>query len=463
MTTALATITQPKLTREYIGSTMFMSRVLPWAADDLTRVLGDDIYERMLRDAQVGANIRVYKAATLRDGCTLTSAIQDKTQDGYQLAADLTDLFEQQLDDMETSLDDTLWSLLDAVATGCAVAEEVYALDRSYTGRTQYVLRRLAPKPRRDVALVTNAFNEVIGLRGRIVSTANDTAGTSYEILDRSKFVVFTFQPPDGDPRGSSLLRQAYTPWDVKQRLWPEYYKYLVQFASPSVVGIAAENAPNVLDQNGNEITAVESLLNALLSYQNGTALALPHGADAKVIFSQGDGKAFLDAFGHVDRQITTAILAQTRTTMEAQHGSKADSETSRDVFDTFVQATRRALARVIRRDVLMDLAVWNYGPDARRLAPILSLGETEQTDLTPLMNAVAALERVGYLDPSQLPDLDIQLGLAARTPEEMKRREDKASTPPPVAPAMQPAQQQQQPDGTPPANATQQEGQPPA
>jgi hypothetical protein len=92
-------------TREYVSGGLSAwgdsGRALPWAFDDLTRELGDDVYERMLCDAQVAANLNLYTAAVLEDGVNLTSAVSDKTADGYDQAAALVGEVEQMLADME--------------------------------------------------------------------------------------------------------------------------------------------------------------------------------------------------------------------------------------------------------------------------------------------------------------------------------------------------------------------------
>ncbi len=418
-------------TREYVAGDVLSlatsGRPLSWAFDDLTRELGDDIYARMLRDAQVAANINLYTAAVLEDGLSLTSPITNKTADGYDQAAGLVREIELMLGDMEMSLDDSLWDLLrSGLALGSKVAEEVYALDRLPSGKTRMVLQALKPKPRRSTAYVVDSFMNVIGLRGR---TIESPGGLTYELLPRQKFAIFTFRPENGDPRGTSLLRAAHNGYDLKLRTWVPYYRYLLQFASPSIVATTAQGAPDEPDPDNPEsyITAVEALLARLLEFQNGTALALPFGSTAQLLSSSGEGKAFLEAFSLYDRQITTGILGQTRATMEAQHGSRADSETSADILATFIRQTRKALSRMLRRDVLADLVEHNYGPAWRQLTPKVSFGVTEQVDVAPLMTAVSALKRVDYLDPSQLPDLDIKLGLAARTSEELARRSERA------------------------------------
>jgi hypothetical protein len=54
-------------------------RSLPWTIDDVTRDFGDDLYERMLYDAQVAACVQVLKASVLESGMVLTSRSRKKS------------------------------------------------------------------------------------------------------------------------------------------------------------------------------------------------------------------------------------------------------------------------------------------------------------------------------------------------------------------------------------------------
>src|SRR5262249_7983539 len=155
---------------------------------------------------------------------------------------------------------------------------------------------------------------------------------------------ILAINPRNSDPRGTSLLRSAYKPWWQKQQLWPEYLKYLTQFASPIVVGIASPLAGNIpAGPNGPpppplpppvgrsaalataaQTDAVAKLLAALQGIRNGGVIALPTGSSVSVDRAAGNGEAFLKGFDLLDRQITTAILNQTLATMEGEHMARA-------------------------------------------------------------------------------------------------------------------------------------------
>lgn len=411
------------------------ARVTPaLTLDDVTRDLGDREYAGMLRDAQAGATVNAYVGGVLAHDPQLVPAITDKDQDGYDLAAEIASWIGSQIEDMDAPIFDSLWDITrSGLAYGCKIAEIVLRQDRSYTGRTQVVLHNLKPKPRHAAALGIDPFWNVQSVYASVYDPEDRT--TRREELPKEQFLIYSFRPEDADPRGSSILRLAYVPWDLKMKTWPEYYKYLVQFASPSLVGIAAEGAMEEPDPANptQMIDAVTALLYKLMQFQNGSAIALANGGSVDALKSTGEGGAFLSAFELYNREMTTGIVTAVRAIMEAQFGSRADSETSSDVVETFIRLTRLSLERAVRRSALMRVVRLNYGEQAVRLTPYLSLGGVAQEDVMALMNAVANLARAKYFDPSQLPELDARLGLATRTPEEVEARTTQPPEPEPV------------------------------
>lgn len=435
MTTEPATTRQIDPSREYVvgGSLRWYGAyqgglsVLPLPIDDLTAELGDDVYERMLRDPQIAANVGVLKTAILEDGLNLRPAVNDEDDPNWQQAKDLVKLCERQIDDLETSIDDVLVDMLSALALGNRVAEEVYIYDSSYSGLTEVVLRRLNVKPRRNLAFVTDAFGNVQGLMGveqgqPLINGSLLTEEQRARVLPRSKFAIYSFRPKDNDPRGDTVLRPAYNPWWLKMQLWPEYLKYLVQFASPSIDGEVAENAHDevIYDANGVPTgqyrTAEEAFLTKLLSFRNGTAIARPFGSKLNMLWSTGEGQAFLNAFELYDKQIAKSILYQTLATEEGSSGTRAQGVVHEGILETIVRQNKRAVCRMLRRDVLTQIVVNNAGAQAKALTPRASLGDAETQNLAQLWTAAAALSRAGYFDGTQLPQVDELLNLPPRT-----------------------------------------------
>lgn len=409
--------------REYVASGWGFGAsrptVLSWAIDEDAATLGDDLYERMTYDPQVRACVNVLKAAILDEGARISSALDDSDADGYDQARDIALTLERNLDDLTIPFDDVLWNLLDAMAYGNKVSEQVYALDATYTGRQQLVLRALKVKPRRATGFVVDPYYNVLGLVAHVPgrnATLALNGSRPENLLPRDKFAIVTFRPIDSDPRGSSILRAALQPWAAKVDTWPEYLKYLAQFATPSIWGTPPEGAQNYTDPDSGEVqTAEEVLLSALLTFKNGTALAVPAGTKLELVFSEGEGEAFLNAFKLYDQQITKAILHQTLATEEGEHQARSAAEVHQDVLGTIVQQIKQGTELAIRRDVVRPWVRYNYGDKALQLLPRLTLGDVDKIDFVATANAIANLA-TDYLDPSQYPEIDRSLGLPVRT-----------------------------------------------
>lgn len=432
------------LTREYVaggtgGAAVWyqnLARSLAWAIDDLSADLGDDIYERMSLDAQVASCVAILKASIIEDGITLAPAVDDEDADGYALAQELADLGQRMLDGLDTPLDDVLWNMLDAVALGNRVAEQSYLLDRTYTGKEQVTLVALRVKPRTNLAFVVDTFNRLLGFLALIpglglvpLQQLIYDPRTVPNLLPRDKFAVLTFRPVGSDPRGTSVLRPAYTFWNLKQQVVREHLKYLAQFASPWIIGTTPEGAMTqpALDADGNPIAGTpispeQAMVNALTNGKNGTAAAFPFGSQFTVIESKGEGRAFLNAYEYYDSQITKAILSQTLATNEGQHQARAAAGVHQDILDTIVRQAKRAVCRMVARDILAPWVRYNYGERAVELTPAVSLGTLEQPDLPALWTAAAALKTASYFAPSQLADVDAMLNFPRRQPEEVEQ-----------------------------------------
>jgi hypothetical protein len=151
---------------EYVANTRYLAgnvlRTLPHAIDDLTAEFADDIYERMQRDAEVAAIVRLLKSAILSEGVSLASPVADEAETDFARAQEVLDFCTDVLANLLTPMEDALRNMLDALTVGSKVAEQVYALDGA-----QLRLVALKVKPRRSTAFLVDPFNNVIGLLGQ--------------------------------------------------------------------------------------------------------------------------------------------------------------------------------------------------------------------------------------------------------------------------------------------------------
>ena len=421
-------------------------RSLPWHIDDITRDLGDDVYDRMLVDPQVLSCINIFKAGVLGDGLHLSAAIEQEDAPDYARAQELLTFCEDVLAALTTPLDAVLWDILDAIVYGNKVAEQVYALRDG-----QLVLTALKVKPRRSIAFVVDAYLNVLGMTAvmpgsyapvQVGSIGGDILPPN--LLPRSKFAILTFRPKDSDPRGTSILRAAYNAWWLKMQTWPELLKFLAQFAGAAIIGITSpdDRGGFDLDGDGQPIPGTwksgeERMLDALMEFRNGAALALANGSQAIPVSSTNGGTAFERAISLFDKQIMIAILHQTLASGEGEHASRAQAGIHQDTLGLILRQAKHAVTGMFVRDILQPLVRYNFGDAALALTPKASLGEVEQQDMTAMLTAVAQLERAGWFEDDQRPAVDVKLGLPQR---KQVTRDPKPTNPPTNPPTNAPA-----------------------
>jgi hypothetical protein len=455
-------------------------RTLSWAIDDITADFGDDLYERMMMDPQVGADVDTYVLSVLADGMQFAPAVDDFTVDpatGAQtpnaeapMAKVLCEYFRRILGGLcmpfqASEANDLYWAireLLMGAAMGHRVAEKIYALPENGPDKGRYVLRALKPKPRRTLSMVVDVFNNVLGFIALIPGQAMPVLMNGLvvdpkyvpNLLGRSKFALFTFRPKDCDPRGTSLIRKAYIPWFEKQQLRAERLKWYGQLAGGSVVGFTAEDATAVplLDETGQPVPdgngdpimlkPSQEMVEQLVNWQNGTAAAFPYGSKVQMNYPPAESgfDAGMDA---VNREITTAILGSSRMVHEAEHGSRADSETSQDVAGLRIHEGRMALIMMLVRDICVPLITLNWGPEYAHLCPRISMSGTEAQDWPATLTAIAAAQQAGYWQPSQYRALDAKAGLPIRTEDMAKVKAAQAEQEASAAAKPEPAPQQ--------------------
>jgi len=461
-----------RLDQEYVtgGSTFYQPsaylRSLPAQIDDLSEQFGLEVYDRMLTDSKVSSSYNLWKLSVLSQDLRFIPTVSDQEEPGYETAQDITDFCERNWNQMDTPQDAVLWSMADGAAYGNKVAELVYYYPESGQDQGKLCLKAIKPKARGATAFVVDAYGNTVALFGlypgfgitslipmgliAITPSYTQSQGLSVaqlnklakskkiqppNLMPREKFMIYTFRPINTDPRGTSMLRAAYTPWWVKVQTIYEYQKYMGRFASPSIVATTPEGAQNVpltdglgnpiLDASGYPIVdnPNEKQMQALLALENGTVVSLPYGSTVNPLYvgSQA-GDPYLKAIEYSDKQIDAAITGQTLATGEADHQTGAATNAHADVKGQTVLYGKMSICRSIKKDVLYNLVKYNYGEDAaRKYTPDVSLTEAESSDYSTLWAGVGGLWKSGYLDVSQQPKLDAMVGLPERSQQSLE------------------------------------------
>jgi hypothetical protein len=398
---------------------------LPKYVDDLERDYGSQTYERMLWDSAVGGAVDTLRDMAMDAGLTVLPAIEPpqrgETNPDYDRAVDICEFVKEAIADMDCQLEEAVYEMLLAIPFGSQVAEVVL---KDVPGDKLY-LRHLAVRPRANLQPVLDEEMNLIGYHTKRVGEnwMLDTTIVPPEwVFPREKFAVLTYKPRNGDPRGTSGIRRAYNAWWIKTTVWPDFMRFLSQFGSPSLAVFTPPDSQDQIEFTDPKTglvkttTPEEAAKECVEAFFKGSSvLSLRGGSILQLIQSTGNGEAFQVGIDILDREITRGILLQTRATMEALHGSKADSSTSKDILDMVVRRIQNWASNMLRRDVFRLIVRLNFGDDAVRFTPFAKLSGVDRPDLAPLMTATAALFTSGYIANDQLPEIDDMLGFPQR------------------------------------------------
>ncbi len=412
-------------------------RALPQTIDDAERDFGEDIYDRMSNDAILGGAEAFLKVLALSVDISVVPCLEEprphhptQMHAEYAKAVEAAEFCREFVDRLgvtDRPLRKILWDMLDAMRKGHRLAEIESEVAAEGPLKGFVVPRAIRPKPRRNYAFVLDEYNTFRGViavvPGVSIALRNGIVYGLAEIpnaIAPSKLLVLTFGGKDGDPRGQSWFRRAYDPWYRKQIVKPEAVKTAVQFGGGMITAIAPEdiNQVNVQDPvSGKTVhiqTAIQSILQQL---SNGGTATFPGGTKLEVHRPDSNGTYFEDFFDRCDREMVTTFLLSGRAMLEARHGSKADSAASQDVVDDLVQYVRHELCELLSLRLFRPFLELNFGSEfAQRYAPRASMLKMSRPDFAANATAVAALKTAGYLDPSQLADIDREiLGLPER------------------------------------------------
>jgi hypothetical protein len=428
-----------QLTAEYVSAGGYAAwinyaRALPQAIDDLTTDMGDDLYVRMMLDPQVSSVINVLRASVLEDGCRFEPAIGDEEDPQHGRAVERADWCTAVMKRLKPGLDVTLWDLTEAFALGNRVAELVWEVAPDpLTKRPALLLKAIKTKPRSSTSFVVDSYNNLLGLLAVEVGRAWPLQQNIYvtkldqipNLLPKEKFCVLSFRTENNDPRGSSPLRAAWDPWWLAKQSRSQYLLYLSQVAVPSAIGYPPEDAEAATeDADGNPLTAAQivspemAMAKSLETLRNGMALSFPHGSEVQFLEPKTDGSVFERFEDRQDKRITKSILLQLLATEESRHQTRASTGQHKDILDTLVRQIRRQVESMLAEQVIRLLILFNFGEEALALAPVPTLGRTEQHDFATMAAGIAALESSGYLGESQKPGIDSMLGLPVRDAE---------------------------------------------
>ena len=312
--------------------------------DDGGLLGGSSTYKRMLLDPQVKACLSTKKFAALSQHWEIHAA--SESPEDIQIAGFVRSV----LANMRSSVLDTLYDVLDALAFGVSIVEINYALIETGPNAGKVGLASLRSKDPSRFVFETDAFATVTALRG-----------VNGEAYPPDKFLRYAWLPQYESPLGQSDLQAAYKPWFVKQQLLKWWAKYLEKFGLPTVMGTYDPNKGYGPDQQ-------RELLAIVAQVHNESAVVLPSDMHLGLLeTARAQSAGFAEAIEYLDRAIAKSILGQTLTTDSASNGSSyALGSVHQDILGFYVAKLKRDLEEtVIGTQLLAPLVAYNFGPNA--------------------------------------------------------------------------------------------------
>ncbi|HNC59270.1 MAG TPA: DUF935 family protein [Leptospiraceae bacterium] len=439
------------LSRNLGGKSVFGGTTLSSSPDDLMKEFGHHIYTQMAKDPKVYKCVKLLKVDSLQDGVELLPCLSDNDPD-FESAKLVSDFCSHAIKGLRKPLKETLSQMLDALVYGHKIAEIVYKTEKIQEfGGTFLTLDSIKPKPIGLVKFVVDDSFNVIGAVGsnnidkysrdnlsiekatNIVKRGEDifvksSNGEENLFIASDKIMYLTIDPEDDDPRGRSILRSAYTFWNLKQQIIPEILRFILTCSIPMLIGFTPEEDGQpilVRDAEGNivrdssgkpiAINKEAALRDALVQARNSTALALKGGSQVKEIGGTGSGLPFYKTLEIADAQIESAILLQTLATSEGRYSSRAQSQTHMDTLENLIWDIKKILADMLTFQLLRPLIKYNFGSKFLKFTPVVSLGDTERRNFSLDGATVATLYAAGYLSEDQKRFTDQMLGLPVR------------------------------------------------
>lgn len=449
--------TKAAASKEYLSGGIYISgdmlETLSYRSDEMTRRFGDDVIKRMLWDPEIAKCRRVIRTLVLSEGLSFFPALSKpapikeeeeavtpfqkkkaqklkKDHARYEEALLYSDFMNRCLKQLEKPFMTTLEGLLDALFYGNKVAEKVYGTIFDKTlNRDVFIVKSIRVKDRKSVAFVVDRFLKVVGLKG----VGYIDGVRKAVIIPREKFMVFTFEEEDEDPRGKSKLEAVYNAWYLKTLVFPEYLKWLKQCAIPGLIGmmppnlerkalINIETGEPLVDREGNVIYKDEAaaMLEQLAKMRNSSAMVMPNGASVMPLGNTTSGDPFKGMIDTLNGEMEMALLIQTLATSDSSHNTRAASKTHLSILDAYTYTIKLKLMSVIMSDYVKGNMEANFPGYDEELTPRATLGDSERHSWAEDASAIANLFRSGYLSESQLVATDQILELTDREGESL-------------------------------------------
>ncbi len=333
------------------------------------------IYYRELeeKDEDVGNALDTLKLKVLERDHNLLPG------DDSQLGLDVRDFIEAQLKQLPDFYN-VIDCMLDSVGYGFSVQELMFD-----TSAGQIELTGINDCPQ-ELFLFGPRFQPQIG-QLQFLPTPYAMEGA---LVPEQKFLVMSYRKRSRNRMGRPLLKSVFWPsWFKRniQRLWLQYAE-----KGPGTAVVRYNDADNVAERQ-QAVAIAQAIVER-------TAIAVPQNFSYDVellkVARALDPAVHEHFFKAMQMSIIRKILGETLTSFgsEGGAGSRSMGNTHADTLETRSVALCGAVQSVINGQLIRNLVLWNYGPDAPM--PIWSFDVAEEEDLAKRIGIDAEAQRMG-------------------------------------------------------------------
>lgn len=363
----------------------------PFHPDRLIQQRGYDEADRMMEYSAYRAPMSVKRYAVLHKPWRIKSSILDPEHPDYERANSVAAACQWHHDnivDKTGRLQDfraVLYELTSAFHIGFSVLEKTWRYVDSGPYAGQWGFSRFTGRPARQIGFELDK-NDL-----SILSVTSYTPAGGYQYrIDPQSCVIYTYCPENGLPYGRGDFRACYKHWWILNNLEKFHAIALERFGGPFMV----------IKGPVTDSSLAEKVMKALYDARQGADIMLPDGIEYEMVTL---GTGALESFEHAKQwhaeQIRQLILGgNLMMSQSSMAGSYSLGSVHAETMGYFLSFCRQDIQKVWRNQVLLPWTIYNYGPDAAHMTPVLDLGDWDNADREMLAKALDVFLRHGVV-----------------------------------------------------------------
>ena len=404
---------------------ILIPRTVPYSVDELERVEGWRLWDRMQRCVYVWAADRYLRDRILENGVSISPNI-DAPPPGtpvsadafaeFTKAAEIAVFVERAFEELiykRNGLTHTLRQMHSWLRYGHSLAEITFTKINDEDFGRMIGFECIRHLPRENYRLVNDVHGRFLGAIG-FSATFQGTGMIeglipNPEILENfvtaERLALIMPNPSDvGRFGGVSAYKAAYDPYAHLVNMAPVEYKNANNFAGQSLVAVGPPEGFNVPAGNTDQTKTVnELILDAITGLESNSCVVLPNGTVIEKLGSE-KSEVFAEHATRKGREIIMSILYSARTLMESTKNSQADAGAAQDIADVAVSAAQHSIAEVIRYQIIRPLVILNFGREAAaRYTPRVNMRNAGANDIPSLLTALSSAKSSGLMSDAML------------------------------------------------------------